>query len=160
MRVKVDTDPGYALAATILQELEPRELPALPAVWKAYARRPVRPVELPGKDHLIGGGLADQVIGWAPLVVAFLCTEVLRAAAVDEAKDGLRRGVRGLLGRLRRREYEPTLVPPEFDDTEIERIRHKALETALALGEEPARATLFADAVVGGLSRRGPVIGG
>jgi hypothetical protein len=140
----VDTNPGYALAAAILRELEPRQLPALPGVWKAYEQRPARPEELHGRDDLNRSVPRDQVIAWAPLVLAFLCTEVFGAAA--EAGDG-----------PPSREPEPQLTPSlEFSGEEIKRIHTKAVETALGLGEEPAQAVLFADAVAGGLSRLSP----
>jgi hypothetical protein len=129
----VDTNPGYALAAAILRELEPRQLPTLPDVWKAYERRPARPEELPGRDDLNPSVPGDLVTTWTALVVAFLCTEVLGAAGRPERAS-----------------------PLEFTGEEILRIRTKAAETALGLGEEPAQAALFADAVAGGLSRLSP----
>lgn len=152
----MDEDPGYALAAAVLSELEPSELPALPGVWRAYWRQPVRPDELRGRDRLVGAGLGDQVIAWAPVVVAFIATEVLRAAALDEAKDAVRSGVKGVVGRIRRRKPDPRpdpALPLAFSEDEIREVRRRAMETALAIGEEPARATLFANAVAGGLTR-------
>ncbi|OLT12163.1 hypothetical protein BJF78_24850 [Pseudonocardia sp. CNS-139] len=85
-RTMVDTDPGYALAAAVLRELDADELPVLPGVWAAYWQRPVPPRELPGPDQVIGGGVGEQLLAWAPLVVAYLGSEVLLGAAATRPR--------------------------------------------------------------------------
>ena len=152
-RAVVSADRSYDVAAAVVGKLAPEELPDLPAVWRAYWDRPITPDELVGRDHMLGGG-ADLILTWAPLVVAFLGTEVLAGAVVDESKDGLRRLFRRILGRHRR--TAPPPLPSTFDAAQLRTIRRRAVETATRLGDGPERAELFADAVVGALATDSP----
>jgi hypothetical protein len=82
--------PGYLLAADVLRTLAPEELDDLPSMWRDYLRDPTEPGDLESVDRLLGLGLATEFGEWAPLVVAFLGSEVLAGAVVDAAKDPLR----------------------------------------------------------------------
>ena len=144
---------GYDVAGRVLARLSPGELDTLPDVWEIYWENPTPPTELAGRDRLLGGGTGELLLNWAPLVVAFV-SEVLRGAAVDSFKDGLRAGGRRVIGRLRPAAADPS-HPPGFDQDELGRIRQQAFDTALQVGHPPEQAGLFADAVVGGLTAGG-----
>ena len=149
-----EADRDYGLVAAVLRRLSPGELPSLPEVWEIYWEDPFRPDSLIGRDRLLGSGTGQLILTWAPLVVSFIATEVMRGALVDSAKDGVRAAGRKVVSRIRNRAPEP--VARSFDDADLRRIRQHAFDTAVRLGQQPESADLFADAVVGGLSADPP----
>jgi hypothetical protein len=77
-----------------LQDIwRPEEIVDLQDIWQSYRQDPVTPAELAERGALLGSGLGSSLLEWAPLVVAFLGTEIFVGAAVDSAKDGIRRGI-------------------------------------------------------------------
>jgi len=135
-----------SVTEAVLRVLDPEELPDLSEVWEEYWEHPVHPSDLLERDRVLGSGLAGAVTEWAPLVVAFVGTEVLAGAAVDAAKDGLRKGsarawakVRGRAGRA-----EGRVV---FAEDQLAAVGDAARAAALAAGRSEPDADAFAEAV-------------
>ncbi len=156
-----EPSPGYALAAEVLGQLAPDELPDLPELWAERPAKPVEPDNDSREDRILGSGLADALVEWGPLVVAFVGTEVVGGAAVDAAKDGLRdasgKTVHRLVAWRRRHRTMSAGAPiPAYTPEQISEIGRAAERAAVALGYPPADAKTFGDLVVGGLLRRRP----
>lgn len=151
--------PGYLLAADVLRTLAPDELDELPYVWEDYLGDPIEFGGLESDDRLLGSGLATEFVEWAPLVVAFLASEVLAGAVVDAAKDRLRRQAgkagRWLRARRRWRRGVPvaTVTVPSLTIEEILAVQLEAEKAAAALGRSAEESKAFGDAVAGALIR-------
>jgi hypothetical protein len=78
---------AYQVALAMVRQLNAEEVDDLPSLWRYY----LAGKSLTDEERLLGSGLGSALTQWAPLVVAFLGTEVLLGAAVDSARDGIRR---------------------------------------------------------------------
>ncbi|WP_436492876.1 hypothetical protein [Actinokineospora sp. HUAS TT18] len=136
---------AYELAGRVLRGLDPAEVPDLPEVWAAYWADPVSPEDLADRDRMLGSGLPSTLAEWAPLVVAYLGTEVVAGAAVDAVKARIRRGVGEVFSKA------PKKV--SFDDEQLVEVGERARAAALAAGRSSEDAERFAEAVVGSLDR-------
>jgi hypothetical protein len=142
---------AYQVAEAMLRRLDAEEVDDLPLVWRSYLADP----SSAARERLLGSGLGSSLMEWAPLVVAFLSTEVLLGAAVDSAKDGIRRRSfamwRKARRRFRRRRPRPVLI--SFDERQLDVIAERAKTTALAANRAPEEANRFAEALVDALQR-------
>jgi hypothetical protein len=140
---------AYQVAEAMLRRLDAEEVDDLPLVWRSYLADPSSAAE----ERLLGSGLGSSLMEWAPLVVAFLSTKVLLGAAVDSAKDGIRRRSFAMWRKARRRFRRRRPVLISFDERQLDVIAEHAKTMALAANRTPGEADRFAEALVDALQR-------
>ena len=147
-----------SVAADVLAEIAPDELPQLDGALADLARDPDR-LPGPGEDELGFGGVIFGVTTAA--IVAWMVEQALGFAAglvLETATKPLRsRLVRLLLRiplvrRLRRARPLATAPPRPLTAEELTKVRAATLESAVAAGVAASTATLLADAIVGRLA--------
>ena len=146
-----------SIAADVLAQIAPDDLPQLDAAMVEVARDPDR-VPRPRDEELGFGGaifgvsmavvvpwLVDQALGFAAGLVLESATKPVRSRL---AKLLLRIP---LLRRFRRRPLA-TAPPRPLTRAELAKVKAATLESAAAAGVAPDTATLIADAIVGRLA--------
>ena len=147
-----------SIAADVLAEVAPEELPQLDAALAELERDPDRVVR-PRDDEL---GFGEVIFGaTTALVVTWMVEQVLGFAAglvLETATKPLRsRLVRFLLRippirRFRRRRPLATAPPRPLTPQELATVKAATLESAATAGVAPNVAALLADAIIGRLA--------
>lgn len=137
------------LAELVLEQVAPEEIAVLPETADEYFRDPRSVLEPRRRDEAIGFGLDLALLTPYVLAVATPVVGVLAAIAQQTLQDASVRTIQ----RLLRRRGEPDTGPALSAD-QARRLRDSALEHARGVGLDEPRATLLADAIVGGLAVR------
>lgn len=147
-----------ALAAVVVEQLEPDELAVFDETAEEYFENPEAVLDPKRRDEAVGFGLDAALL--TPLVLAVVEPVVayLSALVVEATGEGIKPNLVRMLRRLFHIDDDgpaPAAEPPRLTQQQVDRVRSIAYARACDVGLEEAKARLLADAVAGGV-RAGP----
>ena len=158
MAEEVPDDVVAEVARELVVRTAPQELPLFRATSEAYFANPDKALERRGgKDEVLGFGVEAAALLVTPIAldvakrVAIFLASQFRDAVEKESGEAIGGFVRGL---FHRGEAEPESSAPPLTPEQLEEVREIAFERARQLELPQDRASVLADAVVGGLMTR------
>jgi hypothetical protein len=144
------------VARALIREEAPQEIPIFKANSEAYFKNPARVLaqQTPGKEDMLGFGVAEATTFLTPVVLAvmgevvtFLIAEVKKAFE-KEGSSRIEQTVRNLFRKLRGPEEKPAVT---LTQDQLREVHKRAFAKALMLKLSDARARQLADAIVSDL---------
>lgn len=147
------------LAARMLNEIEPAEVPVLEQTAGDYFANPNAVLSRRRRDESLGFGLDLTLMGPYALAIASSVVTFVGSIITDEVRDAARpvviRTVRRLLGAgdpSTEQHQDGSTTTAALTAVQVTQIRDVAQSRAIALGISAAQASLLADALIGGLT--------
>ncbi|MCG5211771.1 hypothetical protein [Streptosporangium sp. KLBMP 9127] len=148
---------SYQVVEAVVARLDSEELPYLGEIWVTYIHTPDN--QRRARESMLGSGLEPQIVEWATVVVT-----LLGGILLDAVKDELNEQVRGrmkplftLIGRRRAGKKAVQALQeapvPVMDPETCTRLAETVRVKALTIWNDPERAVLLSDAVLGELLR-------
>ncbi|MDX8049911.1 hypothetical protein SK571_11010 [Lentzea sp. BCCO 10_0798] len=157
MATRITIPTTNDLARLVVGELAPQELPSFDIVALPYVDNPRRAERRlrQDRDEPLGLGLGDAAALATP-VITLVCGAVVTVLSEELARSvrsGTGKMIRRMIERVRGRSAQkPALLTRTWTPQELAEIRQVALDRALALGVERAKAEVLADTVVAKLA--------
>jgi hypothetical protein len=143
------------LAEAVLAQAAPEELVIFDETAEEYFQDPAGVLSARGGDEAVGFGLDVALLTPYVLAVAGSVVTFLASIVSDSAKEETRTLVAGYVRRLFRNQHEASsaraTAPQPLTTEQARRIRQIAYDRSIALSLPEDRATVLADAVVGGI---------
>ncbi len=147
------------LARDIVAQTAPQELPLFRTMSAAYFKNPDKVLKgQPGKDEMLGFGVAETVVMLTPSVLAvmsqvvrFVMAEVQKSVATNTAEviDDL---VTHMFKKFRPAGEQDQKNVPALTAGQLAQVRNLAYQEAHKLALPDAQASLLADSIVGSLA--------
>jgi hypothetical protein len=143
------------LAEAVLAQAAPEELVIFDETAEEYFQDPERVLRARGGDEAVGFGLDMALLTPYVLAVAGSVVTFLASIVVESAKDETKTVVAGFVRRLFRGQHAMSsaraAAPQPLTAEQMRRIHQIAYDQSIALSLPEDRATVLANAVVGGI---------
>ncbi len=144
------------LARAAMKQVAPAESGALEVYIAAYEQDPriVDVAERDGADSTGFGEILDSVVPYVVVICHFILEQVAAGAAVDSAKEGLRKRTESLFTRFRKRRVPEldTQAARRLTPDQLREIRASAYRKARQMQMSHDQSELLADAIVGAIA--------